>query len=163
MLAPGNMEHDIWIEGMSMFLPKLLSCRIRMIRDTLSVLRPNEKNADQFWTEWRPYPWIWQLKLKYLILRLVTFFLHQCATNKHFWPGQPFWWSRIVTKLYEIMVYRDLSNLFFPIHIQSEKTHVSERWLVDLHHKHQTLGCPPSQDSSHHQDSEPFLGSGIPT
>ena len=25
------------------------------------------------------------------------------------------------------------------------------------------LGLPPSQDSSHHQDYEPFLGSGIPT
>ncbi len=25
-----------------------------------------------------------------------------------------------------------------------------------------TLGLPPTQDSSHHQDYEPFLGSGIP-
>ena len=25
------------------------------------------------------------------------------------------------------------------------------------------MGCPPAQDSSHHQDYEPFLGSGIPT
>ena len=24
------------------------------------------------------------------------------------------------------------------------------------------LGCPPSQDASHHQDYETFLGSGIP-
>ena len=25
------------------------------------------------------------------------------------------------------------------------------------------LGCPPSQDASHHQDDITFLGSGIPT
>ena len=24
------------------------------------------------------------------------------------------------------------------------------------------LGLPPTQDASHHQDYEPFLGSGIP-
>ena len=28
---------------------------------------------------------------------------------------------------------------------------------------HCNLGYPPSQDSSQHQDYEPFLGSGIPT
>ena len=30
------------------------------------------------------------------------------------------------------------------------------------HGTYHTLGCPPSQDASHHQDYEPFLGSGDP-
>ena len=31
-------------------------------------------------------------------------------------------------------------------------------WRIDG----ENLGCPPSLDSSHHQDYETFLGSGIP-
>ena len=35
--------------------------------------------------------------------------------------------------------------------------------LQEYINKHYTLELPPTQDSSHHQDYEPFLGSRIST
>ena len=47
-------------------------------------------------------------------------------------------------------------------HITSDRRENGENNMktnVNFH----TLGCPPSQDASHHQDDITFLGSGMPT